>query len=140
MKKLLFAPFLAALIAAPAWAGTGTRVTTGSAAAADTDAFRELVEVQTSRNPAAVIARDAVYGGIAGLAIGAGVALLNGGDNWGRDLAIGAGAGLLVGAIFGAVDAATADRYMAVADSSARTRDFRSQNVRSAGLGYGMKF
>ena len=63
-----------------------------------------------------------------------------GGDNVGRDLAIGAGAGLIVGAIFGAVDAASADRYMAIADSTARERDVRSQNQRSAGLGYGMKF
>jgi hypothetical protein len=138
MNKLLFAPLLAALLAAPAQAGT--RVTTQNAAAPQADAFRELVEVQTRRSPAEVIARDALYGGIAGLAIGAGVALLNGGDNWGRDLAIGAGAGLIVGAIFGAVDAASADRYMAVADSSARMRDVRSQNVHSAGLGYGMKF
>ena len=140
MTKLLFAPFLAALVAAPAWAGSGTRVTE-LAPVQQSDAFRDLVEVQATRNPAAVIARDALYGGIAGLAVGGGIALLNSGDNWGRDLMIGAGAGLLVGAIFGAVDAASAaDRYMAVADSAPRVRDLRSQNDRSAGLGYGMKF
>jgi hypothetical protein len=54
-----------------------------------------------------VIAQDAVYGGIAGLAIGAGVALLSDSGNWGRDLAIGAGAGLIAGGIFGAIDAAS---------------------------------
>ena len=139
MNKLLFAPLLAALVAAPALAGTGTSVPQ-VAPAPQSDAFREVVEVQTTRNPAAVIARDALYGGIAGLAIGGGIALLNNGDNWQRDLAIGAGAGLLAGAIFGAVDAATADRYMAVADSAPRIRDVRSQNARSAGLGYGVKF
>jgi len=139
MKKLLSAPLLAALIAAPAWAETGTQ-TPERAPAPQSDAFRQLVEVQSTRNPAAVIARDAIYGGIAGLAVGGGIALLNSGDNWGRDLMIGAGAGLLVGAIFGAVDAASADRYMAVADSAPRMRDVRSQNARSAGLGYGMKF
>jgi hypothetical protein len=69
------------------------------------------------RSAAAVIATDALYGGIAGLAIGAGVALLNNdfsnGGNWGRDLAIGAGAGLIIGGIFGAVDAASSsDRLM----------------------------
>ena len=137
MKKLLFTPLLAALIAAPAWAGSATRMTESSPAP---DAFRELVEVQTTRNPAAVIARDALYGGLAGLAIGGGIALLNNDDNWQRDLAIGAGAGLLVGAVFGAVDAASADRYMAVADSAPRIRDVKSQASRSAGLGYGMKF
>ena len=71
----------------------------------------EVVEVQTHRSAMSVIAQDALYGGIAGLAVGGAVALLNGGDNWGRDLAIGAGAGLLIGGIFGAVDAAAnADR------------------------------
>ena len=139
MKKLLFAPLLAALVAAPAWAGSGTRVTE-LAPVQQSDAFREVVEVQATRNPAAVIARDALYGGIAGLAVGGGIALLNSGDNWQRDLMIGAGAGLLVGAIFGAVDAASADRYMAVADSAPRMRDLKSQDNRSAGLGYGMKF
>ena len=139
MTKLLFAPLLAALVAAPAWAGSGTRVTE-LAPVQQSDAFRDLVEVQATRNPAAVIARDALYGGIAGLAVGGGIALLNSGDNWQRDLMIGAGAGLLVGAIFGAVDAASADRYMAVADSAPRMRDLKSQDDRSAGLGYGMKF
>jgi hypothetical protein len=74
----------------------------------DQSGFAQLVEVQTHRSPAAVIAQDAVYGGIAGLAIGAGVALLSNDGNWGRDLAIGAGAGLIIGGIFGAVDAASA--------------------------------
>jgi hypothetical protein len=139
MKKLLSAPLLAALVAAPAWAGTGTR-TTELAPARQADPFRQVVEVQRTRNPAAVIARDALYGGLAGLAVGGGIALLNNGDNWERTLMIGAGAGLLVGAVFGAVDAASADRYMAVADSAPRMRDVRSQNARSAGIRYGMSF
>jgi hypothetical protein len=139
MKKLLFAPFVAALVAAPAWAETGTRATQ-LAPVQQSDGFRDIVEVQATRNPAAVIARDALYGGLAGLAVGGGIALLNSGDNWQRDLMIGAGAGLLVGAVFGAVDAASADRYMAVADSSPRMRDVKAQSSRSAGLGYGMKF
>jgi len=140
MNKLLFVPLLAILVAAPAWAGDSRRWTAELAPAPQSDAFRELIEARSERSPIAVIARDALYGGLAGLEIGGGVALLNGGDNVGRDLAIGAGAGLIVGAIFGAVDAASADRYMAIADSTARERDVRSQNQRSAGLGYGMKF
>jgi hypothetical protein len=140
MNRLLFVPLLAALLAAPASASSGARVPPELTPAPQSDAFRDLVEVHSERSPVAVIARDALYGGLAGLAIGGGVALLNGGDNVGRDLAIGAGAGLIVGAIFGAVDAASADRYMAVADSAARERDFRSQNVRSKSLGYGVNF
>jgi hypothetical protein len=140
MNRLLFVPLLAALTAAPAWADPGARPALELAPAPQSDAFRDLIEVHSERSPVAVIARDALYGGLAGLAIGGGVALLSGGDNVGRDLAIGAGAGLIVGAIFGAVDAASADRYMAVADSSARERAFRSQNVQSTSLGYGLKF
>ena len=131
MKKLLFAPLLAALLAAPAYAGTGTRASTQISPPSRTDALADILEVETHRSPAAVVARDAIYGGIAGLAVGAGVALLNSGDNW----------GLLVGAIFGAVDAATmSDRGMAIADSSARIRDEKAQSNRSAGVGYGMRF
>ena len=139
MKKLLLAPFLAALAAAPARAGSGV---SGAelTPVRQADAFQDIVEVQTTRNPGAVIVRDALYGGLAGLLIGGGVALLNNGDNWGRDLAIGAGAGLLVGAIFGAVDAASADRYMAVVDSDARLRDRQAQRDHPTGLGYGLKF
>ena len=53
MNKLLVAPLLAVLVAAPAWAGTGTRVTNENAAAPQSDAFRDLVEVQTTRSPVA---------------------------------------------------------------------------------------
>jgi len=139
MNKLPLAPLLASLVAAPAWAGTAARGTEPTPLQ-QSDAFRDVVEVQTTRNPGAVIVRDALYGGLAGLAIGGGIALLNNGDNWQRTLAIGAGAGLLVGAIFGAVDAASADRYMAVADSEPRLRDRQAQRTHSTGLGYGMKF
>ena len=139
MNKLLLAPLLAALVAAPASAGSPSQGTEPTPVL-QSEAFRDIVEVQTTRNPGAVIVRDALYGGLAGLAIGGGIALLNNGDNWQRDLAIGAGAGLLVGAIFGAVDAASADRYLAVADSEPRLRDRQSQRFHSAGLGYGVKF
>ena len=110
MKKLLI-PMFCALLATPALAA-GTRDQNR------TDAFRaEVVEVQTHRNPAAIIATDALYGGLAGLAIGGGVALLNNDGNWGRDLAVGAGAGLIIGGIFGAVDAAaSADRARPAGD------------------------
>jgi hypothetical protein len=69
-----------------------------------------LVEVHARRSPGAVIATDALYGGLAGLAIGGGVALITSDSNWGRDLALGAGIGLVAGGIYGAVDAASYDR------------------------------
>jgi hypothetical protein len=111
MRKLFIAPFAALLMAGAANAGTLQTLTLRERAQSKDQLAAEVVEVQTRRSAAAVIAQDALYGGIAGLAIGAGVALLNGGDNWGRDLAIGAGAGLLIGGVFGAIDAAAnADR------------------------------
>jgi hypothetical protein len=139
MNKLLFVPLLAALVAAPAWASAAAPGAPELTPVPQREGFKDLVEVHSERSPIAVIARDALYGGLAGLAIGGGVALISG-DNVGRDLAIGAGVGLIAGAIFGAVDAASADRYMAVADSTAHDRDARSQNVRSGSLGYGVKF
>jgi outer membrane lipoprotein SlyB len=111
LKRFLIAPFAALLVAGAAKAETLQTLTLRERAQSKDQLAAEVVEVQTHRSAMSVIAQDALYGGIAGLAIGGAVALLNGGDNWGRDLAIGAGAGLLVGGIFGAVDAAAnADR------------------------------
>ena len=115
MMKLLFAPFAAFLVAFSANAASLQSLTLNQQP--QDDGFRQLIEVQTHRNPGAIIATDALYGGLAGLAIGGGVALLNNDGNWGRDLAVGAGAGLLIGGIFGAVDAAaSADRAYPVGE------------------------
>jgi hypothetical protein len=133
MKKLLL-PILCALLATPALASE-----TRNPRDRNDGLHADVVEVQTHRNPAAVIATDAIYGGIAGLAIGAGVALIDGGNNWGRDLSIGAGAGLLVGAAFGAIDAVSADRTMSAADLAARDRMSDSQKHPTM-LGYRLGF
>ncbi|TMA22795.1 MAG: hypothetical protein E6J88_13725 [Deltaproteobacteria bacterium] len=115
MKKLLFAPFAALLVAFSANATSIHSLTLNQQP--QDDGLKQLIEVQTHRNPGAIIATDALYGGLAGLAIGGGVALLNNDGNWGRDLAVGAGAGLLIGGIFGAVDAAaSADRAIPVGE------------------------
>jgi len=107
----LIAPFAALLLTGAANADTLQTLTLRERAQSKDQLAAEVVEVQTHRSAASIIAQDALYGGLVGLAIGGAVALLNGGDNWGRDLAIGAGAGLLIGGVFGAVDAAAnADR------------------------------
>ena len=100
MNKLLLVPLLAALVAAPAWADTGSRATAELTPAPQSEGFRDLIEVHGERNPAAIIARDALYGGLAGLLIGFGVGLLEG-NNLGRDIAIGAGAGLITEGVIG---------------------------------------
>jgi outer membrane lipoprotein SlyB len=111
LKRFLIAPLAALLLAGAANADTLQTLTLRERAQSKDQLAAEVVEVQTHRSAASVIAQDALYGGLVGLAIGGAVALLNGGDNWGRDLAIGAGAGLLIGGVFGAVDAAAnADR------------------------------
>jgi hypothetical protein len=111
LSKLLIAPFAALLLAGAANAGPLQTLTLPERPRTKDQLAAEVVEVQTRRNPMAIIAQDALFGGIAGLAIGAGVALLSSDHDWGRDLAIGAGAGLLIGGIYGAIDAAAnADR------------------------------
>jgi hypothetical protein len=52
----------------------------------------------------ATVARDAGYGGVTGILVGGGVALVER-DHWGRDLAVGAGLGLIFGAAVGVVHA-----------------------------------
>jgi hypothetical protein len=132
-KGLLIAPFAALLVAGTAHAAPLKTLTLNHDARTDQGLRAEVVEVQTHRNPGAVIAMDALYGGIAGLAIGAGVALLQNDGNWARDLTIGAGVGLLVGGIFGAVDVATsADRAFPIGES--RNRGF------NRAFGVGEKF
>jgi hypothetical protein len=69
-----------------------------------------VVEEHPRRSTLAIVASDALYGGLIGAAIGGGIALIQQDkNNWPRDLAIGGGAGLIGGAIIGAVVAASDD-------------------------------
>jgi hypothetical protein len=107
LKRLFIVPFAAFLLAGAANAGTLQTLRIREQPQSADQLAAEVVEIQSHRSPAATIAQDALYGGLAGLAIGAGIALITDSGNWGRDLAIGAGAGLLVGAAYGAVEAAS---------------------------------
>ena len=64
-----------------------------------------VVVEEHHRAPMAIVATDALYGGIAGVLVGGGIALLDNGDHWQRDLMIGAGAGILAGVGVGIVQA-----------------------------------
>jgi hypothetical protein len=79
-----------------------TVVTPPPAARTETEV---IVERRERPNPMATVATDAAYGGVAGLLVGTGVALINEWDDWQRDMMIGAGAGLLVGAAVGVIHA-----------------------------------
>lgn len=111
MKKLLIAP-LAALLTAFAANASELQTLRLREQQNSQNQLDAIIEVSGHRSPGAVILNDALYGGVAGLAIGGAVALISQDGNWGRDLAVGAGIGLLVGGIFGAVDAASYDRAM----------------------------
>jgi hypothetical protein len=110
MKKLLLGVLGAALFSFSANAQSiNTLTISEQQRTSDQQLADSLIEVH-HRSPGAVIATDALYGGLAGLAIGGGVALITSDRNWGRDLAIGAGIGLVAGGVYGAVDAASYDR------------------------------
>jgi hypothetical protein len=64
-----------------------------------------VVERRPRPNPLGTVATDAAFGGVAGLLVGVGVALVDQGNDWGRDVTVGAGAGVLVGAAVGVVEA-----------------------------------
>jgi hypothetical protein len=83
---------------------SSTTVVTPPPAGADADV--DVVVEREERNPMATVAMDAAYGGIAGLLVGVGVALVNEWDNWDRDIMIGAGSGLIIGAAVGVAHAA----------------------------------
>ena len=66
----------------------------------------DVVETHPHRPAMVTIATDALYGGIAGVLVGGGIALIaSDSDHWARDLTVGAGAGLLVGGAVGVVEA-----------------------------------
>jgi hypothetical protein len=79
----------------------------------------------SGRSAVAIIATDALYGGVGGALIGAGITLIDQGNNWARNLMLGGGIGVLVGAGYGVFEAATqppprravADRNPAASDS-----------------------
>jgi len=61
----------------------------------------------SGRSAGVIVATDALYGGIAGTLVGGGITLIDQGNHWERDLMVGAGIGILIGAGFGIYEAAT---------------------------------
>ncbi len=91
----------------------------------------EVSTTPTGRSAAGIIATDALYGGFTGALVGGAVTLIDQGNNWQRDLMVGAGIGILAGAAFGIFESATqkttvvtraaADRNNAASDPSGVT-------------------
>lgn len=67
------------------------------------------VEVASpTRAPAAVVATDGIYGGLAGVLVGGGVTLIDQGNHWDRNLMVGAGVGLVAGVAYGIYEVVSA--------------------------------
>jgi hypothetical protein len=102
----------------------------------------EYVETHPHRPAMVVIATDALYGGIAGLAVGAGIALIaNDSTHWPRDLTVGAGAGLIAGGALGAVEAiADASDHSPARRAEADVRDSGGRAPPALSFSYGGRF
>jgi hypothetical protein len=87
----------------------------------------------TDASGGGTILMSALYGGLAGALIGAGIGLLEGG-NYGRDIAIGAGAGILIGGAFGAAHALGDSRGLAATDGLDTTDRYPVLTARTVGL------
>jgi hypothetical protein len=101
----------------------------------------DVVETHPHRPAMVTIATDALYGGIAGVAVGAGVALIGQDSNhWARDLTVGAGAGLLVGGALGVVEAVSDANDHTTTRAAADIRDSGGRAPTGLALSYGGRF
>jgi len=101
----------------------------------------DIVETHPHRPAMVTIATDALYGGVAGVLIGGGVALIGrDGDNWARDLTIGAGAGLLVGGAIGVVEAVSDANDHPARHAAADVRTDGGSAPSALALSYGGRF
>jgi len=76
----------------------------------------------------------ALYGGLAGAVVGVGIGLLEKG-NYGRDIAVGTGAGVLIGGALGAAHAFRDARSLAVTDGLNTTERYPVVTARTLCLG-----
>jgi hypothetical protein len=101
----------------------------------------DVVETHPHRPAMVTIATDALYGGIAGVAVGAGIALIGQDSNhWARDLTVGAGAGLLVGGAVGAVEAVSDANDHTTTRAAADIRDSGGRAPTGLAFSYGGRF
>lgn len=148
LKGALVALTAVLALALPARAASreaGTTSVLPSSPSARTSFADQVTTVESRPSAGGIILRDAIGGALAGAAVGGGVILFrryveNGSNgqwgNWQRDLALGAGIGLAVGLIFGAVDAASnADRRF-----TGPIADERQQGFAPAVATYGARF
>jgi hypothetical protein len=138
-RKSLVAVLIAALATAPALA----RAEAAPAPAPDLsltpgDLAAPLAQIAgTTDSGTGAIFTSALYGGLAGAVIGGGVGLIENG-NYGRDIAIGAGVGVLVGAALGATNAFRDTRAFPASDGLNTTDRFPV--LQGNTMGFGGKF
>ncbi len=86
--------------------GTGSSTTTVvNPPYAQYDGEGAVVVRREQLSPLSTVATDTAFGGLAGALVGTGIALINQWNAWGRDIMVGTGVGILVGAAVGGVHA-----------------------------------
>jgi hypothetical protein len=143
LTERLVAFSIAALLAVPAAAEVkDSPLASGSAlqselagpvaAPLDAQGFNQLAPAD--RSGVSSIFSGALYGGLAGALIGGAVGLIENG-NYGRDIAIGAGAGILIGAALGAGHVFGDSRALPASDGLNTTDRFPVIQARTMGVG-----
>ena len=128
---------IVALLAPPALADTAQPEPSQAVdlqAPAPGDAPLEQVAPAPDERGTGRIFTSALYGGLAGALVGGAVALIEG-DNYGRDIAVGAGVGILVGAALGAANVFGDARPLPASDGLNTTDRFPVIQARTIGLG-----
>ena len=89
----------------------------------------------SGRSAGVIIATDALYGGFTGALVGGAVTLIDQGNNWQRDLMVGAGVGILAGAAFGIYEASTQPKVVtrAVSDRNNAASDVSGMQLAALG-------
>ncbi|MFL5263038.1 MAG: hypothetical protein ACJ79L_11625 [Anaeromyxobacteraceae bacterium] len=133
-RKSLVAVLLAALTGAPA-AARADAAPPPDLSLTDGDLAAPLAQIAgTSDSGTGTIFTSALYGGLAGALVGGAVGLIENG-NYGRDIAIGAGAGVLIGAALGAANAFHDTRAFPATDGLNTTEKYPVIQGRTMGLG-----
>ena len=146
MRVRLFGALSLALVALPAWGDAPPSSAVALSPETRASERRVLLATPTPAGPLlgaaegadgsgpGSILTGALYGGLAGALIGLGVGLIEN-DNYGRDIAIGAGAGILIGGALGAARAFGDSRSIAASDglSSPERYPVRARTLRVAG-------
>ena len=133
LSALITAPARAGDAAAPRGSEASSRVALSALPPALAPRGRDAFGA-TDASGGSTILVSALYGGLAGAVVGVGIGLLEKG-NYGRDIAVGTGAGVLIGGALGAAHALGDARSLAVTDGLNTTERYPVLTARTLRLG-----